>query len=238
MNKIQIIPNKFKICSGSTLKLIAVVTMLIDHIAAHLMTENTVTFAVGGITLSLYVIMRRIGRVAFPLFVFLLTEGFVHTHNRLKYGGSLLVCAIVSEFPWDLIHSGQLIYKGQNVFFTLLLGFLGMCAAEMWGDKHLIPLLALVGLAVLSVVAEADYGLNGYVFIILMYALRENELFRPFIAFLFGRCWYVMAAFIPIMLYNGKRGFIRGPVLKYAFYAFYPVHLFILYLFEYRIISF
>ena len=229
MQKIQLFPDKMKILSGSMLKLIAVITMLIDHIAAYLIPHHWVLFTAFGYNITLYRIMRNLGRWAFPIFAVLLIEGFIHTHNRTKYGISLAVFALISEIPWNLVHSGTLFFQGQNVFFTLLLGFLGLCVLEHL-QNHLLQAGALIALALLAVVLRSDHSAIGFAFIMLMYALREHEPVRPLTAFLFNNHWWVMSAFLPISLYNGKRGFVKGKVLKYAFYAFYPIHLFVIYL--------
>ena len=229
MEKQRLLPDKMKILSGSMLKLIAVLTMLIDHTASYLLPRSFVLFSVAGKNIYLYPIMRAIGRLAFPLFAFLLVEGFIHTRNRVRYGVSLIVCAALSEIPWNLVHSGKLMCPSQNVFFTLLLGFAGLCVIDKLKDHPIIETIVLIGLGALSVAAKADFAVLGYAFIILIYALRNYEIFRVMTAFLLKMHWYALIAFLPISMYNGKRGFIKGPVLKYAFYAFYPVHLLVFY---------
>lgn len=228
MNTIRLFPDKMKILSGSMLKLIAVLTMLIDHIAAYLIPQKWVLFSIFGNNVTLYRVMRNFGRWAFPIFAVLLIEGFIHTRSRMKYGISLAAFALISEIPWNLVHSGTLFFQGQNVFFTLLLGFLGLCVLEHWQNR-LLQGGALIALAMLAVLLRCDHSVVGYAFIMLMYALRDNELVRPLTAFLYSNHWWVLSAFLPISMYNGKRGFVKGKVLKYAFYAFYPVHLIVIY---------
>lgn len=235
MGKTHLVPDKCKILSGSVLKLFAVITMLIDHIGEHLVDRSIVLFSVAGHDFLLYPIMRGIGRMAFPVFCFLLIEGFIHTRNRIRYGISLLIFALISEIPWNLVHSGKFFYGAQNVFFTLLLGYLGLCAINAYKKYPLLVLGSLIALAIIGIVAKTDYNAKGIVFILLLYALRENEIIRPFTAFVLHNQWWAIGSFIPISLYNGKRGFIKGPVLKYAFYAFYPVHLLVIYLFKYKV---
>ena len=95
--------------SGSILKLIACLAMLIDHMAAFLpgdfMNMKETLFVIGNKAVSLRMIMHYIGRMAFPLFAFLITEGFTHTHDRKKYGINLLIFALISEIPWNLVHT-------------------------------------------------------------------------------------------------------------------------------------
>lgn len=111
--------------SGSTLKIIACISMLIDHTAACIL-ENCIKKlpAAEKLTsplLTVYDVMRCIGRLAFPIFCFLLVEGFCHTHNRLKYLRNLAVFTLISEIPFNLaLFSGNVFYpKYQNVFLTL-----------------------------------------------------------------------------------------------------------------------
>jgi len=229
------IPEKFRILSGSWLKLIAVVTMVIDHIASVLLSDSSIVLIrIGTKNLRLYTAMRLIGRVAFPIYAFLLVEGFLHTGNRKKYGGRLLLFAMISEIPWNLEHTGTWLYSSQNVFFTLFLGFLGLCAAEAFmkteGKKRLRYAGLLVLLFLVSVFLKADYGCSGFGFILMMYLLHGAPVFRAVVGscFLSSR-WQAGLAFIPIALYNGKRGFIRGRFAKLLFYAIYPIHLLILY---------
>ena len=80
--------------SGSTLKVIAVLSMVTDHSAYYLMEHGTL----------LYEVMRCFGRIAFPVFAFLIAEGFRHTRNRMKYFLQLLGFAVVSEVPWYLLN--------------------------------------------------------------------------------------------------------------------------------------
>ena len=229
MRKQKLLPEKCRVLSGSALKLIAVVTMLIDHIACYTVSHGCVLFTIGSRRVLLYTVMRIIGRISFPLFAFLLVEGFVHTRNRIRYGFSLLLCAFISEVPWDLLHRGRLFYAEQNVFFTLTLGFLGMCAVEYLRYRPIAQFIAILVFGIVSVLIKSDYTIRGYTFIMLLYALRENEILRVLPFFVLKNYWFALGAFIPISLYNGKRGFIKGNVLKYSFYAFYPVHLLVLY---------
>ncbi len=221
----RIVPDKFRFLSGSMLKLIAVTAMLIDHTALSFFTYGEMP----------YTIMRGIGRISFPIFVFLLAEGFIYTRNRLKYGTSLLICAVLSELPFNLVHTGTVFFEKQNVFFTLFLGFLGMCIITYKKKYPIFQIACLITLGIAAALINCDYGTAGVAFILVMFALRENELVRPFAVFMLGNPWRALGAFVPISLYNGKRGFIKGPVLKYAFYAFYPVHLFVIYLIKYRV---
>ena len=234
MENYRLIPEKYRFLSSSGLKVIAVITMLIDHVASVLLRDTPIVLLqIAGKELTLYVLMRTIGRIAFPIFAFLLAEGFHYTSDRKKYGIRLLVFALISEIPWNLEHTGKLFYSSQNVFFTLLLGFLGLCVIEelKTSPKKTKGIAWLLALLAISIVLRADYGCSGFGFILLMGLLRNYPVFRAVTGscFLSSR-WKAGLAFIPIAFYNGKRGFIKGPVLKILFYVVYPLHMLILYL--------
>lgn len=245
--------------SGSTLKLIAIVSMVIDHIGAAIlgrllavrgfadvmvssdlaviqswMTENQVLY-------QSYMVLRSIGRLAFPIYCFLLIEGFHRTHNVKKYALRLGIFALFSEIPFDLAFKAKFVeFHYQNVFFTLFLGVLAMIALKaVWdrkwlekpfGNKAVKLLATALVLAVFCVAAEllrTDYGYRGILCIAAMYGasygLKSTQLTVGSIVFL----WEFPAslAFIPIGFYNGERGL----KLKYLFYLVYPLHLLLLY---------
>ena len=215
------------------LKYIAIIAMLIDHIAyffpAHF---KSVTLWSGSNAKTLYWLMRSvIGRLAFPIYCFLLVEGFLHTKDRKKYAIRLLIFSVISEIPWNLSHTFKLFYRSQNVFFTLFLGLCGMWIYEHFSGDRLKQVLGLIALLAVSALLKADYGMSGFGFIMMMYALRKEKLLQAAVGCCFlSSTWFAGLAFIPINLYDGKRGFIKGKVLQYAYYAIYPVHLFIIYL--------
>ena len=225
------VPERFKVLDGSVLKLLAVLTMIVDHTASALLWEDeTVLVRIGEYTLDRYSVMRLIGRISFPLFAFLLVEGFLHTRNLKRYALNLLLAALLSEIPWNLEHSGSLLYRNQNVLFTLFFGLMGIWVIRDFSRDAGKECALLLGLTVLVILFRADYGLSGFGFILMLYLLRERKLYQAVL----GCCilsshWVAGLAFIPISLYNGKRGFIRSRTLKYAFYLIYPVHLLILY---------
>ena len=103
--------------SGSALKVIAVLSMVADHSAYYLMEHGTL----------LYEVMRCFGRIAFPVFAFLIAEGFRYTRNRMKYFLLLLGFAVVSEVPWYLLNGAD---GTHYVLFTLALGVLALAAME------------------------------------------------------------------------------------------------------------
>ncbi len=170
---------------GSTLKLIAIFVMLIDHIGATILEQmlisrgyflyNTVASTdMANVRLyMIYSIMRMIGRLGFPLFCFLLVEGFVHTRNKGKYVIRLAMFALISEIPFDLAFHGKAFYFGyQNVFFTLLIGFLVMWGfqiiAEHLKEKRWLPVISVIGAIgagwiAFQVIQSSVYILNGIV---------------------------------------------------------------------------
>ena len=222
---------KWKVLDGSMLKLIAMLTMAIDHTGSVIVRYmDRPLFTALGHTIDLYPTLRFIGRLSFPIYAFLLVEGFLHTGNPKKYARDLLILALISEIPWNLEHTGTLFYSQQNVMFTLLLGLLGIWVIRDYQDQFRKLALYLLGLLALSVLLRADYGCSGFGFILMLYLLREKPLYRAVVGSCFlSSTWFAGLAFIPISMYNGQRGFIQGKPLKYAFYAFYPLHLFILF---------
>ena len=171
-----------KVIDGSWLKVLAVVTMVMDHYASILLEDVYITlFRIGIRTVDLYDILRWIGRISFPLFAFLLVEGFGHTRSLKRYAGKLLLFALLSEIPWNLAHSGKLFCSGQNVLFTLLLGLLGLWVIRDYqgglGRKGAL----LIGLLVVSVLLDADYGCAGFGFILMLYLLRDQKLYQAVI---------------------------------------------------------
>lgn len=227
------LPKKFQILSGSALKMIAIITMLIDHTAFALLRISPPAmeplFYIDSKGYSLYRICRDIGRIAMPIFVFLIIEGFLHTRDRVKYGRNLLLFAFISEIPWNYVHTETWRYDKQNVYFTLFLGYLAICFIDYFRGNQWMQFLCTIMLFWTATLINADYGWKGYIFILLMYVLRTNSALQAVI----GSCWLYYEwkacfAFLPINMYNGKRGFIKGKAAKYFFYAFYPLHITIL----------
>jgi hypothetical protein len=203
--------------SGSWLKMTAMLSMTIDHLAYYWGIENP----------YLYELMRTVGRIAFPTFAFLLAEGFVHTKNRQKYMLSLFIFALLSEIPWFLLnHDGS-----HNVLFTLLAGVLGLYVLENCKNRWL-TMAFITSIACATIFADTDYSWKGFGLVLIFYMFRG----RPELQTLFGiPLMYeygitgILMAFAVILLYNGERGFVKGKAWKYAFYAFYPVHLMLIY---------
>ena len=230
----RIMPERFRILSGSALKVIALICMIIDHTAKAFYSKlSMIVFKIPLIIKhkDLYWLMSRIGRIAFPVYCFLLVEGFLHTRDKKKYALRLFAFAVISEIPWDLIHYNRLFdLSGQNVFFTLFLGVLGMFLYEYYENNGFKQVVSLLLILVVSVFLRADYGITGFCFILMLYALHDRWLLKSVIGCgILSSTYFAGLAFIPINLYNGKRGFIKGKVLQYAFYAIYPIHLLVLY---------
>ncbi len=207
----------FGIFNNFTLKMIAIITMVIDH--------------VGLIFFPTVPVFRAIGRIAFPIFCFLIVEGFYHTRSHLNYLIRLSIFAVLSEIPFDLAFQNTLFdWSHQNVFFTLALGLLAIfCLEEMnTNKKFAIPLLLTWAAAILI---RCDYGLGGVLLICIFYITRETPGVRlilcALVLYIFFNAFelYGLIAMLPITLYNGK----RGPSTKMIFYWFYPLHLLVLY---------
>lgn len=209
--------------------MIAVITMLIDHIGAVLLSmyqpAQKILFTLFGREYNVYLIFRDIGRAAFPIFCFLLLEGFRHTRSRFRYGRNLLFCTALRNSVESDVYKYAALRKTKCVFHAFP-RISGLCAIEYFLTRPSMQLLCILGLLVVSIFLKADYGWRGYIFLLIMYYMRND---KPGQAIL-GSCWLYYEwraafAFLSINLYNGKRGFIRGKSAKYFFYWFYPVHI-------------
>lgn len=228
--------------SGSTIKIIAVAAMLIDHIAAVVLIRQIRVDYYGSIASGLhicYTVMRLIGRLGFPIFCFLLVEGFQKTRSVAKYAFRLGLFALISEIPFDLaLKNTPLEFGYQNVYFTLFFGLLALWAFDYFekiGMSGLTRILFSAAALALCMGAahfmQTDYGAMGVLTIAAMYVFRKEKL----LSMLAGCVVLTIMdlseltaffALIPIALYNGSRGL----KMKYFFYGFYPVHLAFLYL--------
>lgn len=217
----------FPLLSGSALKIIAVLSMVTDHCAYYLLDGNTWA----------YEVMQCFGRVAFPVFAFLVAEGFAHTRNRMRYFLSLLLFAVISEVPWYLLNGAD---GTHNVMFTLALGVAALAVFERLQKHGALAIAAILLVALSAEISGLDYGWHGIVEILVFHLFRSKKYCQstrllqlafafPFMSH-YGIIGALLACFI-IFLYNGTRGIIHGKVAKYGFYAIYPVHLIIIKLF-------
>ena len=201
-----------------TLKMIAIVSMLIDHMGAILFPQ--------------YIILRYIGRIAFPIYTYTLVEGFMHTRDIKKYMVRLGMFALLSEIPFDLAFRGSVIYiQKQNVFFTLFLGVL-MLYLLLKSRNRIQSAVLVLAILLLSEFLRTDYSSMGLLMILCFYVFRDNKVMKllgvaAINVFLMGRVQvFAIPALIFIALHNGE----QGPKCKKFFYGFYPVHLMVLYL--------
>lgn len=256
---------RFSGISGSTLKIIAIIIMFIDHLAAVVIIELPAYFYQQNsmekyqAMIKLYYLMRIIGRIAFPIFIFLMLEGIKYTKNKYKYLLRMFIFAVISEIPFTLAIKGSI--KGisaTNVFFTLTIG-LAVCILldKLLQQKNrlwlfaALPIIAIGGF--LAEFLNTDYSYFGVL------AIIAGCLVEKFVRHLGIGIWkisneklcqicaivaicvvlsiqskqetYCAFSLIPICLYNGKRGI----KMKYFFYAFYPVHLLLLVAVKYLI---
>ena len=250
--------------SDDMLKLVAVFTMFLDHAASGILEYYLQYVPLNNdVWELLYRInsdLRVIGRIAFPLFCFLLIHGFIHTHSRLKYAGNLLLFALLSELPFDFLFYDGIDFAHQNVFWTLLIGLLMIWALEAVNQTNIkmilkyaasLPVIA-AGIK-MSMVLNADYAWTGVLLILGLYLFRKKKGLQctiPFVVFFIARVfrnvelgyysfgiqviretfklyWSIVISAFMILRCNEKRYIRKG---KYFFYAFYPVHISILYL--------
>ena len=209
---------KKKGISGSTVKLIAVITMLADHIGAAvlariLMKEGLLEIAASSDFAEIinwmtshatlyygYMAIRMVGRLGFPIFAFLLVEGFQKTSDVRKYAFRMALFALVSEIPFDLAFKGQVLEFGyQNVYFTLFLGLFTLCAYEFFAKYRKSGPDS--GLWMLSVVL-------GILFTSTYTTMRFRDLFqvksKEVLLAIFGVCCAVVT--ICILCYKKKKG--------------------------------
>lgn len=225
---------EFRGLSGSALKWIALFSMAVDHIGACILEVFVLngfgTCPYGGLAGDnwnrIYQIdqaLRAVGRFAFPIFCFLLVEGFAHTHDVKKYALRLSLFALVSEIPFDLaLKVDPFYWEYQNVFFTLLAGLLAIWLIDAYNRALPATALGLAGGMLLAEVLHTDYGAAGVGLIVVLYLFRGRRLLQC----VCGAVWCLWElpaplAFVPVYFYNGERG--RQP--KWFFYWFYPLHL-------------
>lgn len=221
--------------SSTMLKVIAMVTMLIDHAGCILFNNNQ--------------IMRGIGRLAFPIYCFLLVEGYFHTKNLKKYMIRLAIFGLISELPYDLmlkvsgISKTYITLTSQNVYFTLLIGLVMIDAMERVhkkygeekkGREEWIQLGISMLAVIVAVLLGVDYSSLGILIIYgfysypKQYVMQAVSLILMTILLMKGLVSQLYSVFaIPIISrYNGEKGNDHG--MKYVFYWFYPVHILIL----------
>lgn len=232
--------------SSFIIKIIAIISMLLDHSSDALIGYATP--------------LNFIGRIAFPLFCFQLVIGYAHTHDVKKYCFRLGLFALISQIPFGIMiynYSGTIL--ALNVFFTLLLGLLIMIVYDSKQLHNIYKCLIIALILILAHYVNVDYQALGILLILVIHVFYKKGLFQSnndlsthsnvalkllfifamlifsvlrylsligYFSFNYIFC-FMLFTFIPtfiMLMYNGK----KGPSLKYFFYIFYPAHLIVL----------
>ena len=225
--------SKIRVFSGTQLKYITFLSMLTDHVNKALMypllTEN-------GFLRYVSDVFDILGRVAFPIFMFFLVEGFFKTGNRFKYLLNLIAFGIISEIPFDLFQSAVLFQpNSNNVMFTLALALVMIWVIDELKvpKSYIIPpvlwfpvsIIIVITVCLLSMIWGLDYEYHGILIAYFFYIFRNNPILSIIGGYLsiFKTPWALLG-FGLTLTYNGKRG-KQNKILNYLFY---PVHLLIL----------
>lgn len=218
--------------SAFTLKMIALVTMVIDHVGAVFFPE--------------IIWLRYIGRISMPIYAFLLVQGYQHTRDFKRYVIRMAVFAVVSEVPYDLLfHGTWLEFGGQNILFTLLTALLVMRLLDASAkSRNIFLFIGALALIIAPYFLHFSYGIYGILVPLCFFLFQKYRGIDAlaFSALTYGKYLYdgnltqvyAIAASVPILLYNGKRGAFS---LKYFFYIIYPAHLLLLYAIHYILVN-
>ena len=238
MNKLT-----FRGINALELKILAMAFMFCDHMWATVIHGHDW--------------LTCIGRLAFPIFAFQIAEGYAHTHDPKAYRRRMLIWALISEIPFNMMTGGGMINPfHQNVMFTFWLALLLLKPIERAKQRGgVLGALAFLGWTLLGFVVGTltmvDYFGYGILMVILFYMTRTSaagKLVQLLAMYyinvemmgglvypveLLGREWlipqqgFAMLALIPIWLYNGEQG-PYNKTIRRACYAFYPCHILIL----------
>lgn len=224
--------------TGFIIKILAVVTMVLDHIKYAVPATNCF-------------LTQYFGRISFPLFAFLITEGMAHTQNRKKYVIRMLIFAAISQIPFMLFRSLVADYFMLNIMFTFLFAMVGIFAIEFFKEQKEMPavLKYIIIVSILFTILLAgnfipvDYRWFGILTVWIFYLFRENKILRTVIFIIVVILYYFLGSgynfsnvnffsviftilpVVTILLYNGK----QGKRMKYFFYWFYPIHMLVVY---------
>lgn len=214
----------------NVLKIVALVSMIFDHIGLFFF-PNIVLF-------------RVVGRIAFPIFAFFVAEGLKYTKNRKKYILMLLGCGLLTQIPYSFLFE----WYNLNIIFTFLIAILVVYLIETTNKQHLFNIFYLVVLGVLLILVEpfkvVDYGICGVLLILVFYFAKQKvlkfvlagivlSLLSIKMAYLNN---FVLTSFkqfaslitiVALAFYNNQKGKLN---LKYLFYIFYPAHFFVFWL--------
>lgn len=210
------------------IKIIACVTMFLDHIKyANPEFVNYVTV--------------YMGRIAFPLFAFMITEGYVHTKDLNKYRKRIFLFAIISQIPFVLFRTLTGDWLALNILFGFSLGLIAISLYDKMENKYLALFIGVF----IILIAEPlciEYGWYAVAMVMVLYIFKKNKIWMSLmyigivLLYFFTKGLlnssgldFIICTLISlpiILMYNGKKGI----ELKWFFYWFYPVHLIIVYL--------
>lgn len=235
------------------IKYMAIIAMLIDHIAMFFLSSGLSEAAPSRI--AIYSLMRVIGRITAPVMLFFLVEGFVHTSSRKKYGIRLLAFGLISQIPYALSHYNSLMEPDFNVIITLFVTFLMLLAAESISNRsgNILMVFALI-----MITFCCDWGVIGPFMAWLFYRYRDDRKLQiryysllcaiqvvsaaVFLArnghHWYGELWQAgMFLVIPILIcYNGEAG-RKSLINKWIFYIIYPLHLLVIWMIKYHVMA-
>lgn len=186
-------------------------------------------------------IYRILGRLAFPIYSFLLVEGYFHTKDVKKYIKRLFIFALISEIPFDYAFYNKLSFMHQNIFFTLSIGLIAIYFLDnKEGKYNFSKQLILVIAGLLALLLSVDYNFIGIIYILSFYFTRNYAktkrlskvtltLFIANLLFTSALQQFSLLAIPIIYFYNGELG-PKNKILQISFYAAYPLHLIVFYI--------
>lgn len=219
--------------SSFVLKILACVFMFVGHIP--FVFPDTVIPCI------------LIGKLAFPIFAFLISEGYVHTRNWKKYLSRLLVLALISQLPASMLFNPNSSNLYLNIFFTLLLGLISIRFFDKIKNKY-IAIIPVIFFSAVAEITGCDFGAIGVLMITFFYIFKQNKnlmvlsqiflmavlfvqklynytsLNSTILIYILLQFLFTVLSLIFIIFYNGKRGKNTMKV-QVGFYFFYPIHL-------------
>lgn len=207
--------------SRNQLKIIAMLSMVLDHIGCVILQGN--------VSKEMVLLFRGIGRLSFVIFCYLIVQGFFETANFRKYAIRMCIFAVLSELPYDMAFGNEIFDFGmQNVLFTYLFGLLMLKVLSYYEMRVMCQFGGFVFFSVFAYLLKTDYAVLGMLLMVVFYYGRYQKKYVFWgslcVLALQGGVQMIGAFALPIcMMYDSKKEDKRR--LGKFFYWFYPIHL-------------